>query len=206
MKRLILPVVFCCLVAPAGAQIKSNRTSANYSASWQAGSVIFQTGDSLHCNLRYNHAVPYGVLQIMEGDNVLTLSSEDVKSFYFYDAVKGRNRKFYSIPPFADQPAAHNFFMECLYYDEQFSILNHKTIGVPYDYMNYSRFVSKPAPISKKYILNTETGELFPMSRENALRMMEKRKAQVLSYIQSHRIRFKSVSDYIHVFEYHSSL
>jgi hypothetical protein len=97
-------------------------------------------------------------------------------------------------------------FLESLYNDKQFIILNHRTMDVPYDYMNYTRLISKPVRISKKYILNTRTGELLPLSKENTLRLLERRKDEITAFIQEHHLRFKKVADFIDVLEYHSSL
>jgi hypothetical protein len=160
----------------------------------------------LECNLRFIETASEGLLQVMDDERIVTLDIKHVKSFSFYESQINRLRKYFSIALALDQPVSKQFFLECLYNDSQFSILRHKTVGVPYDYMNYSRFISKPARITRKYILNLNTGELLPLSREHALKLMEKRKAEISSFIQSHDIKFKKVADYVHVFEYHASL
>lgn len=203
MKRLILVVNACFLFLVAGAQLNPK---VDYSLTWYKGSVIFHTGDSLSCTLRYNQTLSIGAVQILQDDNVITLSSKDVKSFSFYDEEKGRLRKFSSLIVSDEVPENQKVFLEHLYNDSQFSILNQRTVDVPYDYMNYSRFISKPVRMSKKYILDTRTGAVLPLSKENTLKLLEPRKEEIISFIHERHLKFKRVADYIDVFEYHSSL
>jgi hypothetical protein len=207
MKRLLWSMVFCVIIFSASAQVKLNSYTGTFSPEWHKGSIIFNTGDTVKCTLRYNQAFPAGILQLRKKEIAITIPPCDVKGFYYFDPKKDRVRKYYSMPLSANEPPTQEYFMECIYDDASISILNHKSIGVPYEYMNYSRFISKPSRISRKYILNAATGELLPLTRENALRLMgNNRKPAILSYIENHDIRFKSVTDYIHVFEYYSSL
>jgi hypothetical protein len=204
MKRLLLPVFLLLSIANSQAQFPTK--TGTYSLNWRYGTVIFPAGDTISCSLRYNQAISNGTLQVKEGDKVLALSAKDVTAFSFYDSIREKHRKFTAMPVSADHPAGQKFFLECIYDDHRFFILNHRTIDVPYDYMNYSRFISKPARISRKYILNVSTGELIPLSKENTLRLMEDRKNEIMAFIQANRIKFKKTADYISVFRYHSSL
>lgn len=187
-------------------QAQSTSRSDTYSLTWSQGMVVFPAGDTVHCTLRYNQQLSNGTLQVMEGDLIIALSARDVASFTFYDSSRQKTRKFSAMPVDKLNDAGQKFFLEYIYHDQQFSILNHRTVDVPYEYMNYSRFVSRPARISRKYILNMTTGELMPLSKENTLRLMEQRKEEIMSFIQDHHIRFKKTADYITVFRYHSSL
>ena len=181
--------------------------SKPFNTNWSQGLVVFNTGDSLDCLVRYNHALPVGILQIMKGENLFTVAPSDVKTFTFKDVDKDRLRKFYSIELEAEEGQPSHAFMECLYNNESVSILTHKTFGMPRDFMNYTWFISKPARVNKRYIFDSETGKLLPMSRENALKVLDQAKSQQVSaYIENHRIRFRSVSEYIDVFEFHRSL
>jgi hypothetical protein len=202
MKRLLVVlVIYCLCLAPTFAQVKSGE---NFDLAWKPGEVIFTSGDTVHCNLRFNHSASIGMLQVLENDIAVTLSPADVKTFSFYDVAKTRERNFSSLPALESEDQF--YFMESLYSDERFSIVNHRTMDVPYGYMNYTRLISKPVKMSKKYIVDSTTGKLFPLSRENALRLLDAKQNELASYIQNHRLKFKRTADYIHLFQYHSSL
>ena len=79
MKRLLLCVVTYSLFLFAEAQVKT--IQEEYSLAWNKGQVIFYTGDTVHCMLRYNQTLAIGALQIMKEDNIITLPSKDVLSF-----------------------------------------------------------------------------------------------------------------------------
>jgi hypothetical protein len=177
----------------------------SYSLAWNNGRVIFNTGDTIACKVRFNETIAKGVLQIMENESIVTVTADDVGSFSFYDAQGDKLRKFSTMSLLKDD-SQQKVFLERLYDDQQFSILKHKTLDVPYEYMNYTRLISKPVLMSKRYILNVSTGELLPLSKENALRLLAHRKTEITSFIQEHHIRFKRVADYINVFQYHNSL
>lgn len=203
MKRLLLTITFLFVVFGMSGQTASNSV-ASFSAEWHRGKVIFATGDTLSCDVRFNNALPVGILQIRSSGTILTIEPEDVKSFTWYDEDKERTRKFFSLLVTTEELSSHRAFMESLYDDREVSIVNHKTLGLPYEYMNYTRFISKPSRVNRKYLLDFSTGQLLPMSRENALKLVGDRN-EVISFIQSRRIRFKSLEDYIDVFEFKSS-
>jgi hypothetical protein len=204
MKSLLLPAFLFLFIVNVQAQTTIRPDT--YSLAWSHGTVMFPGGDSVRCVLRYNQQMSNGTLQIMDGDDIIALSARDVASFSFYDSIREKTRKFSVMPVDAGNEAGQKYFLEYIYNDQQFSILNHRTVGVPYEYMNYSRFVSKPARISRKYILDMNTGELMPLSKENTLRLMQRRKEEIMSFIQDNHIRFKKTADFISVFRYHSSL
>lgn len=204
MKRLLVVVSFIFFsTLLSQAQFKPR---LDYSLAWHKGTVIFQTGDTLDCTLRYNHTLYIGTLQIVEAGNVITVPSSDVKKFSFYDDAKGRWRTFTSMTLEGEEPLNQKFFLEQLYYDEQFAILNHRTLDVPYDYMNYTRFISKPVRMTKRYLLDFKSGKILPLSKENTLKLLESQREEIIAFINQRHIRFKRLHDYIDVFEYHASL
>ena len=202
MKRLITGfVIYCCFSLLAQSQ-----TNEKFVIRWNDGSVVFKTGDTLMCKLRYNHAASCGILQVLENEIPVTVSPLDVASFSFYDERKQRLRRFSSLAIGQLEEKGQFFFVENIYSDHRFSIVNHRTMDVPNGYMNYTRLISKPVPMSKKFILDATTGQLLPLSKENAIRLLENRRNEVMSYIQNNHLKFKKTADYIHLFEYHSSL
>jgi hypothetical protein len=204
MRRLIIILFIVGSVLQASSQIKNKKV--NYSLAWMQGEIILETGDTIIRPLRYNPLVTEGLLQILDHENVLTLSVKDVKAFLFYDEEKQKTRRFYTLSLKIDQTHTREIFLEYVYGNTNVSILNHKAMGLPYDYMNYIQFVQKKSIVNKKYLLNVHTGQLLPLSKENALNLIGRKKPEVLSYIRTNKIKFKKVSDYVSVFEFDSSL
>jgi len=171
---------------------------------WTLGIVVLETNDTVACNLRYNQMVPEGLLQVQDGDNVLTLSVKDVKCFFFYDTDKKRYRKFFTLSVPLKGEIEREMFLEYVYGNDKISILNHKTMGVPHSYMEYTPF-KQSIPLNKQYLLDCRTGKILPISEENAMSLLSK-KQKVEGFIESNGIRFRKLSDYVKVFEYDRSL
>jgi hypothetical protein len=204
MKRLLYGAVWLLFFpALSFAQFKSNN-AGSYSDLWNPGYVVFHTGDTVHCQLRFNPLVSEGLLQAKHGDEALTLMARDVRHFLFFDSLRNDVRSFYSMPV-ADESRRYSF-LECLYRDHKFSILLQRKFDVVFDYMNFSRFISKVSSVHRPFILNQSTGELVPLSKAFALRLLQHRREEVDAYIEARDLKFKHVVDYIEVFQYHSTL
>ena len=171
---------------------------------WTPGLVVLETNDTVACALRYNQMVPEGLLQVLDGENILTLSVKDVKCFFFFDSKKNRFRRFFTLSVPLNGYMRREMFLEYVYGNDKVSILNHKTMGLAHAYMEFTPF-KQPIPLSKQYLMNCLTGELFPISEENAISLLEK-KREVAGFIESHDIRFRKLSDYVKIFEYDRSL
>lgn len=198
MKRLFLPA-FLFFSASVFAQI----TSEKFLLEWRKGAVVFKTGDTLLCDVRFNQAGAQPILQIRKEGYTLTVPTKDVNQFSFFDTGKNRQRIFASFRN--PNPAGQEFYMEKIYGDTHFSILNHKTIEKPEE-LNFIRFVGRPFKTYRKYLRNESTGELLPLSRESLLQLLEPKKPEILSFVRTKGIRFKRIADFITVFEYHNSL
>lgn len=175
-----------------------------YFPDWTPGLVVLETNDTVACTLRFNQIVPEGLLQVLDGENVLTLSVKDVKCFFFFDAKKNRYRKFFTLSVPLDGYKNRETFMEYVYGNDRVSILSHKTMGLAHAYMEFSPF-RQPVPLNKQYLLDCQTGQLLPISEENAISLLEK-KHEVTGFIETHGIRFRKLSDYVKIFEYDRSL
>lgn len=171
---------------------------------WTPGSIVLETNDTVSCTLRYNQMVPEGLLQVLDGENILTLSVKDVKCFFFFDTARNRYRKFFTLSVPLNGQLSREMFMEYVYGNENVSILNHKTMGLAHSYMEYTPF-RQPVPVNHLYLLDCQTGEVLPISQENALSMIEKKEI-VTGFIQTNGIRFRKLSEYVKVFEYDKSL
>ena len=200
--RVLFTCLLACLLFNVVAQKASNQLR-HFSMNWSSGHIVFKSGDTVNCLVRYNITASHATLQIREEDYTLTISPKDLKSFSFYDSAKARQRTFTSMK--LDRPG-NEVFLEDVYVDSKFRILNHKTYGIPYEYLEYTRFISRPTQISRKYILDVSNGQLLPASRENVLRLLQNRRNEVLSYIDQHHLKFKKLSDYIAVLQFHNSL
>ncbi len=175
-----------------------------FSLEWNKGSVHFKSGDSLTCEVRFNQNGMEPILQIRDHGQTLTLPIGDVNSFSFFDQKRQRVRRFsvYNNPTESDR----TFYMENIFFGRHFAILNQKTMEVPHELMNFSRFFGKPVKTFKKFILNRDTGEMLPLSKENAMVALNARKAEIAAFIDSNDLRFKKVSDFISVFSFHDTL
>ena len=179
-------------------------TTVHYYPDWTAGVVVLETNDTVSCTLRYNQMVPEGLLQVLDGETILTLSVKDVKCFFFFDSRKNRHRKFYTLSVPVNGTLKREMFLEYIYGNDNVSILNHKTMGLAHTYMEYTPF-KQPIPLDKQYLLDCRTGKVLPISEENALSLLQK-KQEVSSFIEDHHIRFRKISDYVKIFEYDRSL
>lgn len=171
---------------------------------WTPGFVVLETNDTVACNLRYNQLVPEGLLQVLDGENILTLSVRDVKCFFFFDVAKNKYRKFFTLSVPLEGQQQREMFLEYIYGNERVSILGHKTMGLAHGYMEYTPF-KQPIPLSRQYLLDCRSGRIVPISEENALDLLEK-KQMVSGFIETNGIRFRKLSDYVKVFEYDKSL
>lgn len=198
MKQLLLPCLFALTIS-----VFAQSTTEKFSLAWTRGKVVFKTGDTLSCNLRFNQTGNKSILQVNEAGHTLTLPIADVSEFSFFDLNKSRARIFCATR--SANSDGQEYFMEKLYADTRFSILNHKTMEVPAE-LNFSRFVGKPVKTYKKYLFNASTGEVLPLSRENLFALLEPKREEILSYVKARHIRFKRIADFISVFEYHNSL
>lgn len=171
---------------------------------WTPGFVVLETDDTVACTLRFSQMVPEGLLQILDGETILTLSVRDVKCFFFFDSERSRYRKFFTLSIPLKGHVEREMFMEYVYGNDRVSIVNHKTMALPHGYMEYTPF-KHPVPVNKIYLLDCLTGRILPVSEENALSLLEK-KQLVTGFIQSNGIRFRKLSDYVKVFEYEDSL
>lgn len=182
----------------------NSQSPLHFFPDWTPGMVVLETNDTVNCTLRYNQMVPEGLLQVLDGEKILTLSVKDVKCFFFFDDRKNRYRKFYTLSVPMNGYVHREMFLEYVYGNDRVTILNHKTMGLAHGYMEFTPF-KHPVPVNKLYLLNGQTGELLPISEENALSVLEK-KQQVAGFIESAGIRFRKLSDYVKVFEYDRSL
>ena len=178
----------------------------NFTHHWNEGKIVFRTGDTLTCQLRFNRTSLDNVVHVMDGDQIISIVTADIHSFSFYDGEKQRARNFINMTLPSLRADSQQFLVEKIYDDGKFSILTQRTFEMPYQNLQLIRFFGKPVPVYKKFICDNESGQLLPLNKENTMKLLEARKTEVSTFIQDRHIRFKKVSDFINVFEYHSSL
>lgn len=201
------PLFFSIILSASCLQLppaNNPNLSAQYYPDWTPGIVVLETNDTVACSLRYNQMVPEGLLQVLDGENILTLSVRDVKCFFYYDSIQDRHRRFFTLSVPLNRQVHREMFLEYVYGNDKVSILNHKTMGLAHSYMELSPF-KQSIPLNKLYLLDCRKGEVFPISEENALSMLDK-KESVIGFIETNGIRFRKLSDYVRVFEYEKSL
>ena len=197
-----LALVLCCWSFLAEAQSRFQ-----YSLDWKKGKVVFESGDTIQCMVRYNTSLPEGIVQVQDGETTVSLSVKDLRAFQFHDDSRNRDRFFQRVVlSDEDHDEGQPYFCEVLYRNATFSILKHRAVGVPYEHMNYTRFIRKHSIITERFIVHQPTGKMLSLSRENALSLMENKLPEINSFIEENSIRFKSVTDYIRVLNFHAGL
>jgi hypothetical protein len=204
MKRLlILLLVWMSVHAVAGPGKKSH---ADKHPLWHSGTVVLRSGDTLHCQLNFTRKVAEGLLQVMNGNQIHVLTVKDVISFSYFDEKKNIERKYLTLSLRPDlSTRRHEVFIEHVYGSKKLSILNHKTLGFATTGFQFNPF-KKKVVVNYRYLLDNQSGEILPMSRENALQLMKEEKKQILTYIQTNGMRLKTVKEFIVLLDYHDSL
>ena len=207
--RTSLIVVIGCIATQAYAQ---------RNAYWIEGKVTFKNGHTQYCMLNYDATVSEGLLQIREGEKLLTYTVKDVERFSFFDDNAGQWRRFYSIPFYLTQgKVTREFFMELVYSGEQWSILRKKERWVgPYTYqvlspesyvlqraekkIKYARFYEQ------SYLLDMETGAVEELTKDTLLESVRDQKPAMKAFIKEHRLRFHAVEDFVDLLNYYHQL
>lgn len=205
MKKLTATLLFISIVVVAHTQDYTSYP-INFTHNWSEGKIVFTSGDTLTCRLRFNRTSLDNVVHVQEGDQFISIVAADIHSFSFFDTEKQRERNFINMTLPALRADSQQFLVEKIYDDGRFSILTQRTFEMPYQNLQLIRFLGKPVPVYKKYIQDNVSGELMPLNRENTMKLMGPKKMEVSTFIDERHIRFKKVSDFINVFEYHASL
>jgi hypothetical protein len=197
MQRFLLLISLILFVAtPSSAKVKP----------WSNGSVVLLSGDTLACQLRFTRKVKEGLLQILkEGKIEQILTVKQVRSFEYWDEAKKKTRYFNTLslqPELSGKK--HEVFMEVMYADQYFSIVNHRTLGYSDNTWQVNPFRKKQV-VDNAYLLENATGSVLPLSKENLLKMAGDKQAQLEIFLKKFRA-LKSLTDYMEVLEYHQAL
>lgn len=204
--KLLLTTLIVCVVSLSTFAQEFTSYPIDFKHHWNKGQIIFNSGDTLACQLRFNRTSLDNVVHVLEGEEIIAVVAADIQSFSFFDTEKHRERNFVKMSLPALRADSQDFLVEKIYDDGRFAIITQRTYEMPYQNLQLIRFLGKPVPVYKKYIQDNESGQLLPLNRENTMRLMDAKRSEVSTFIQDKHIRFKKVSDFINVFEYHSSL
>jgi hypothetical protein len=202
MKRLFL--FFLSVFFQIIVHAQNTPSAESFSHRWSEGSVVFKTGDSVRCNLRYNYTASTSILQIAEGGKILTLTPDEISSFEFFDEQRVRDRKFLSMV--IDSLQNKHAFVESIFSSDKIMLVSHKKMGFKHKYLYYTKFITKPTRMINRYLFNVSTGQLIPLSKRNALQLMADRQKEVEDFINMNHLKFKNTLDYVQLLKYHSSL
>jgi hypothetical protein len=205
MKHLAASLLFFAIITNAYCQDYTSYP-INFTHHWNEGKIVFHSGDTLSCQLRFNRTSLDNVIHVLDGDQIISVIAADVHSFSFFDIEKQRERNFISMTLPALRADSQQFLVEKIYDDGKFSILTQRTFEMPFQSLQLIRFLGKPVPVYKKFVRDNESGQLLPLNKENTMKLLEARKSEVSTFIHERHIRFKRISDFINVFEYHNSL
>lgn len=173
---------------------------------WTKGRVTFLNGDTLSCTLRFTRKVKEGLLQVQDkGERIQILTARHVAAFEFFDEGVKQNRYFRSLtvqPELSGRK--HEVFMEVLFEGEYYSIVNHRMLGYAETSIQFNPFKKKHV-VDNLYLVDHETSQVVPMTRENFLQIVRTKRKEVDHYLQLHP-NLKSVGDYMRVLEYHQAL
>jgi hypothetical protein len=176
------------------------------SPKWHEGFAVLNNGDTIRGLLQFTRKVSEGLLQVQKQNTVEVLTVKDVRYFSFFDEHTKSERKFYTLsfqPESGKRP--HEIFIEYIYGNEKVWIMNHKMLGFSKKIFQFNPF-GKRTVVNQRYLLNHESGELLPMSKENILSLMPVERREVLSYIQSNGLRLKTVEDFINLLDFQRTL
>jgi hypothetical protein len=189
------------------AQINPRKLEERYT-NWKNGTVVLDTGDTIACELSYNQTVSEGLLQVKDGDNVLTLTVNDVFAFSYFDHDKEHMRTFLALAVKNAEGSNYKrkYFLEYHYGNDKIAIVSHKTIFILHINTNYYNDLKKPVPIAYRYLLNVETDEIFPFDEDNAIFLMKDKEKIIKNYMNENKLKLRKEEDYIKVFQYYASL
>jgi hypothetical protein len=204
MKRLLVTLPACILFFLLS--VKTSATANNSPHKWHSGTVVMLSGDTIRANVYFTRKVAEGLLQVRKGNQIRILTVKDVISFSYFDENKNSERKFITVSLQPEQSTrSHEIFIELVYSNEQMAILNHKTLGFDNRKIQFNPF-RKKIIVNNRYLLDNLSGKVLPMSKENALELMENEKKEILYYIQSNGVRLKTVEDFMALLDFHQSL
>jgi hypothetical protein len=173
---------------------------------WNRGMVAFANGDTIYCQLSFTRKVTEGLLQILDGRRIRVVTVKEVSAFSFYDSDKKRNRKYITLsflPSLSTRE--HEVFVEQLYTNNNFLIVNHRTLGYRTGKFRLHP-LGKKTVVDNRYLIDNRSGKILPMEKESLLQFVDDERQEILAFIQQKGIKIKSIKDFILVLDYHQSL
>ncbi len=158
---------------------------------WHEGKIVLETGDTLHCNVKYD--LQNDIIQSELNGRLESFTPRKAVFFEIFDKTSKRYRSFYSLPYSATgQYRATIFFELFRNYPSSF-----------YYYGSTSRMV-----LVNKYFLLKENGEIqaFTGRRNDLLELMGRQQDAVQKYIKANKLSIENKYQFADIVKYYNSL
>lgn len=163
---------------------------------WHQGVVVSTAGDTLHCYLRLTRKVSEGLLQVTQnGIQSRILTVKEVKAFSYYDPEKKYDRVFYAVvmqPETSGKP--HGVFTESLYSNDEYGIVNHRTMGVSEKNFQINPF-RKRTVVDNLYLVKRADKSVRAITHQEALDLLASEREKIMVFLKTNA-RLKSINDY----------
>jgi len=174
------------------------------------GKIELDNGKSYECQLYYNSSVPEGLLQVLEGDQKVTVSPNLVKKFSYFDKKLERERVIYSLKV-SNQESDYRrlMFFEIIYKNKYISVLNQDTM----ESLNLNQIgitsmdLRIPVKGTNYYLLDMRDMKIYTKNTSELMEIMGADAKAVKKHMKQTHGSFKSnVDDIIAAIDYYSSL
>jgi len=173
---------------------------------WHEGRVVLESGDTLHCNIKYD--LQNDIIQTERDGRLESLTPRKAIFFEIFDKTSKRYRTFYSLPYSATGQYRATIFFELLA-EGKMTLLGRESIefrNYPssfYYYGSTSRMV-----LVNKYFLLKDNGEIqaFTGKRNDLLDLMGRQQEAVQKYIKANKLSLENKYQFADIVKYYNSL
>ncbi|HQQ98305.1 MAG TPA: hypothetical protein PLX35_13635 [Cyclobacteriaceae bacterium] len=173
---------------------------------WHEGKIVLETGDTLHCNIKYD--LQNDIIQSELNGRLESFTPRKAVFFEIFDKTSKRYRSFYALPYSATGQYRATIFFELLA-EGKMTLLSRESIefrNYPssfYYYGSTSRMV-----LVNKYFLLKENGEIqaFTGRRNDLLELMGRQEDAVQKYIKANKLSIENKYQFADIVKYYNSL
>ncbi|HBK87544.1 MAG: hypothetical protein U0289_11455 [Cyclobacteriaceae bacterium] len=173
---------------------------------WHEGRIVLETGDTLHCNIKYD--LQNDIIQSELNGRLESFTPRKAVFFEIFDKTSKRYRSFYSLPYSATGQYRATIFFELLA-EGKMTLLSRESIefrNYPssfYYYGSTSRMV-----LVNKYFLLKENGDIqaFTGKRNDLLELMGRQQDAVQKYIKANKLSLENKYQFADIVKYYNSL
>jgi hypothetical protein len=197
--RISCTIVVCLFANLVSAQFLSHVSPDKVDGmfvNWTKGQMLFDTGDSINCDIRFDQLNQNMDVRYQGVD--LEIPFADITSFNFYDSAKRRSRYFEKVVVQSGKVV----LMEYLFKSKKASLLEERFIRK--FHMAYrdpltldKREFRITMPVEKKFLYNAVTKDALLMSRSNLLIITKDKAREMRKFIDENRLRLETDDDFI---------